>query len=41
MVLLDDIGSERDTAANALPDVIFERPEPRVVVPEHLRPISI
>jgi hypothetical protein len=25
MVLLDDVGSERDTAANALPDVIFER----------------
>ena len=25
MVLLDDIGSERDTAANALPDVVFER----------------
>jgi hypothetical protein len=25
LALLDDLGSERDTAANALPDVIFER----------------
>jgi hypothetical protein len=25
MALLDDVGSERDTAANALPDVVFER----------------
>lgn len=25
LILLDDVGSERDTANNALPDVIFER----------------
>jgi hypothetical protein len=25
LALLDDVGSERDTSGNALPDVIFER----------------